>query len=112
MERLSKQGLELLYIFNNSVEIIKYLNEKRYLISLLLDAHQKIKGVFPSERLGLRIIYDPEITGWIRLIIDIHTLLDVDEAFEKLKILDNVWWLDISFLVGNDLDININFDEV
>ncbi|MBE9171359.1 hypothetical protein IQ238_28990 [Pleurocapsales cyanobacterium LEGE 06147] len=104
--------LTSLYIFNNLVEIIEYLSEKKYLISLLLEANQRIKEVFPTEKLKLRIIYDPEITGWRKLVIDIHTLLDVDEAFDKLKTLDNIWWLDVSSLVGNDLDININFDEV
>ena len=103
--------LKPLYIFNNLPEIVKYLNEKKYLISLLLDANQKIKEIFPTEKLQLRIIYDPEIKGWRKLIIDIHTLLDADEAFDKLKMLDNIWWLDVSCLVGNDLDININFDE-
>ncbi len=104
--------LKQLYVFNDSLEIIKYLNTKKYLISFLRDANQKIQEVFPNEKLELRIIYDPEITSWRKLTIDIHTLLDVDEAFDKLKELDNAWWLEVSSLVGNDLDININFNEV
>ncbi|MDJ0616065.1 MAG: hypothetical protein QNJ63_04815 [Calothrix sp. MO_192.B10] len=104
--------LQSLYIFSNSIEIIKYLSDKKYLIYFLLDANKKIKEVFPDEKLKLIIIYDPEITGWRKLIIDIHTLLDVDEAFDRLKMLDNSWWLDVSYTVGNDLNININFDEI
>ncbi len=99
---------------NNLTEIFKYLylNENKYLIPLLLKADQKIKEVFTNEELQLRIANDPEIKGWKKLIIDINTLLDVDEAFEKLKILDDIWWLDVYPLISDDLDININFDEI
>ncbi len=104
--------LKPIYIFNNQSEIIKYLNEKKHLIPLLIDASQKIKKVFTNEKLQLRIVHDPEIKYSKKLTIDIHTSLDGDEAFDKLKILDNTWWLDISPLRYNDLEININFDEI
>lgn len=78
----------------------------------MLIAYRKIREFFPDEKLELKIIYDPEIVGWKKLIIDIHTLLDVDEVFDKLKLLDSIWWLDNSHLFGNDLDININFHEI
>lgn len=104
--------LEPIYIFSNPTEIIKYLNENKHLIYFLLDANQKIQEIFNKEKLELKIICDPEIENWRKLIINIHTQLDADEAFDKLKTLDDIWWLDVSPLVGNDLDINIDFDEI
>lgn len=97
---------------NHTVEILQYLNEKKHLISILIEAHEKIKNIFNNDKNVLRVVYDPEIIGWKKLIIEIHTNLDVDEAFDKLKVLDNLWWLDISFKFANDLEINISFDEI
>ncbi|MBW4631699.1 MAG: hypothetical protein KME30_07290 [Iphinoe sp. HA4291-MV1] len=113
LENLKNKFLiEAIYSLKNPVEVLKYLNEKKYLISVLIEAHEKIRKIFANEKLVLKVLYDPENVGWKNLIIAIHTNLDVDEAFDKLKILDKVWWLDVSFIFGNDLDINIEFDEV
>ena len=106
------EAIKDLYTFNNQVQVIQYLSEQEYLISLLLEAHQKIREVFPNEQLGLRVSSDPEILGWKRLLIAIHTNLDADEAFDKLKLIENNWWLDAASEVGNDLDIHIEFNDV
>ncbi|MTJ29582.1 MULTISPECIES: hypothetical protein [Aphanizomenon] len=104
--------IKSLYTLINPGEILKYFHEKTNLIHLLVEAHEQIKNIFNNEKNVLRVAYDPEIIGWQKLIIDIHTNLDVDEAFDKLKMLDNIWWLDVSFKFGNDLEINISFDEI
>ena len=104
--------IKSLYTLIHPVEILKYLHEKTNLIHLLIEAHEQIKNIFKNEKNVLRVAYYPEIIGWQKLIIDIHTNLDVDEAFDKLKMLDNIWWLDVSFKFGNDLEINISFDEI
>lgn len=113
LEKLANQSLlEKIYTYSNKPDIVHYLDENSNLEYLLLEAHDKIKEVFPEERLSLRVASDPEIVGWRRLVIDIHTKLDADEAFDKLNILDNDWWLDTVATISNDLDINIEFDEV
>jgi hypothetical protein len=106
--------ITLVSVLQNEVRNVglKYLHEKTNLIHLLIEAHEQIKNIFKNEKNVLRVAYDPEIIGWQKLIIDIHTNLDVDEAFDKLKMLDNIWWLDVSFKFGNDLEINISFDEI
>ncbi|NEP42491.1 MAG: hypothetical protein F6K35_26040 [Okeania sp. SIO2H7] len=48
----------------------------------------------------------------MELIIAIHTDLDGNEAYEKMKLLDYSWWLDASEIVGNDLEIHIDFNEI
>lgn len=103
--------LQKKYLFSNPIEVIEYLSEKNYLISWLLQAHQKIRKIFPNEQLVLRVAFDPEIVGWKRLLIAIQTNIDADEAFERIKILDNDWWLEAAYEIGNDLDIHIEFNE-
>ncbi|BAZ14627.1 hypothetical protein NIES4071_64710 [Calothrix sp. NIES-4071] len=113
LEKLANLSLlEKIYTFSNEPDVVNYLDKNSNLEYLLLEAHDKIKQVFPEERLSLKVAFDPEIVGWRKLVIDIHTKLDADEAFNKIKILDNNWWLDKVATTGNDLDINIEFDEV
>lgn len=104
--------IQNIYILNNPVEILKFLNAEKDLVYLLLEAYKKIREVFNNEKVSLKVSYDPEIVEWKKLIIDIHTNLDADEAFDKLKTLDNNWWSDVSINFGKYLDINIDFDEI
>ena len=100
------------YSLANLNEVIQYLQEKKELLPFLLEAERQIRKFFAKEKLTLKIIYDPEIANWKKLIIAIHTPLEADEAFDKLKLLDHNWWLDASYLVHNNLDIYIDFDEI
>ena len=77
-----------------------------------MSAVPKIAEIFTNEKLELKFLYDPEIVGWRQLIIAIHTSLDGYEAFEKLQLLGNNWWLDASELVWDELGINIDFNEI
>ena len=100
------------YILFDSNKILQYLQSKRELIPFLLEAERQIRKVFISEKLVLKFIYDPEIINWTKLIVAIHTNLDANEAFDKLKLLDHSWWLEASYSINNDLDIHIDFDEI
>ncbi|NJL91296.1 MAG: hypothetical protein HC916_17060 [Coleofasciculaceae cyanobacterium SM2_1_6] len=100
------------YILFDSHKILQYLHSKRELIPVLLEAERQIRKIFIDEKLALKFIYDPEIASWKKLIIAIHTQLDADDAFDKLKLLDHGWWLNASYSVSSDLDIYIDFDEV
>jgi len=107
IERLKER-----YIFSQPLEVLKKLYNNPKLADFLWDAYEKIKEVFVSEKLELKILYDPEIVGWEQLTIAIHTDLDGDEAYEKIKLLDRSWWLDASQIVDNELGINIDFNEI
>jgi hypothetical protein len=100
------------YIIQNQNEILDYLSQKRELIATLLKAKKEIRKIFLNEKLTLKVICDPEIANWKQLVIFIHTKLNADEAFNKLKLLDHNWWLDASYDIGNDLEIHIDFDEI
>lgn len=107
IERLKER-----YIFSQPLEVFQKLYENPKLADFLWDAYDKIKEIFVSEKLELKILYDPEIVGWEKLSVAIHTDLDGNEAYDKIKLLDRSWWLDASELVCNELGINIDFDEI
>jgi hypothetical protein len=112
VEKLKDQALESLYKVDYQAGVLEYLLDKPHLTSFILKAYEKIREIFTNEQLSLKTSFDPEIIDWKKLIIAIHTNLDADEAYDKLKILDNSWWIDASSTVGNDLDIYITFDEI
>jgi hypothetical protein len=96
-----------LYIVEDPLESFKIIIEQEAIALLILEAHSHIRELFPTERLGLEVKTDPEIANWRSLWITIYTKLEVEEAFEKLKILDRTWWLDASLVIPNNI-LNID----
>lgn len=100
-----------LYTVEEPLETFKIIIEQEVMVSLILEAHSKIRELFPSERLALEVTTDPEIAGWRSLWIIIYTKLEADRAFEKLMILDDTWWLDnITTVVNSKLHINLGWE--
>ena len=99
--------IRTLYAVEDPLEAFKLIIEQEVIVSLILEAHSQIRVLFPSERLGLEVKTDPEIANWRSLWITIYTKLEVEEAFEKLKILDRTWWLDASLVIPNNI-LNID----
>lgn len=104
-----------LYTVEDSRETFKLIIEQDVMMSLILEAHSKIRELFPHERLALEVTTDPEIAGARSLWITIYTKLDVDEAFDKLKKLEHTWWLDAGLVISNNLlniDLGWESDEI
>lgn len=100
-----------LYTISDPLETFKFIVEQQTIISLIVEAHDKITSLFPTERLGLEIKTDPEIAGSRSLWITIYTKLEVDEAFEKLTILDDTWWLEaLTSVPKSNLHINLEWE--
>ena len=97
--------IRTLYTLEEPLETFKIIIEQEVMVSLILEAHSKIRELFPSERLALEVTTDPENAGWRSLWIIIYTKLEADRAFEKLMILDDTWWLDdITTVVNSKLN--------
>jgi hypothetical protein len=97
-----------LYTVAEPLETFKLIIEQEVIVSLILEAHSKIRELFPTERLGLEVKTDPEIANWRSLWINIYTKFDVNRAFEKLMILDDTWWLEnITTVANSKLHINL-----
>jgi len=100
-----------LYTVEEPLETFKLIIEQEVMVSLILEAHSKFRELFPSERLALEVKTDPEIANWRSLWITIYTKLEVDEAFDKLMILDDTWWLDkITTVANSKLHISLGFE--
>jgi hypothetical protein len=97
-----------LYTVAEPLETFKLIIEQEVIVSLILEAHSKIRELFPTERLALEVTTDPENANWRSLWINIYTKLDVNRAFEKLMILDDTWWLEnITTVANSKLHINL-----
>lgn len=100
-----------LYTVEEPLEAFKLIIDQEVMISLILEAHSKIRELFPTERLGLEVKTDPEIANWRSLWIAIYTKLEVDEAVAKLNILDDSWWLEAKIAAPkNDLHISLEWE--
>ena len=99
--------IKTLYAVENPLESFKIIIEQEAIAPLILEAYDRIRALFPTERLGLEVKTDPEIANWRSLWITIYTKLEVDEAFAKLKNLDRTWWLDASLVIPNNI-LNID----
>ncbi|MEG4495009.1 hypothetical protein [Microcoleus sp. D3_18_C4] len=99
--------IKSLYAVENPLESFQILIEQEAIAPLILEAYDRIRALFPTERLGLEVKTDPEIANWQSLWITIYTKLEVEEAFAKLKNLDRTWWLDASLVIPNNI-LNID----
>ncbi|MEG4804107.1 peptidase [Microcoleus sp. ARI1-B5] len=100
-----------LYRVDEPLEAFKLIIEQEVMLSVILEAHSHVRELFPSERLALEVKTDPEIANWRSLWITIYTKLEVDEALEKLTILDDTWWLEkITAVANSKLHISLGFE--
>ena len=99
--------IKSLYAVENPIESFQIIMEQEAIAPLILEAYDRIRALFPTERLGLEVKTDPEIANWRSLWITIYTKLEVEEAFAKLKELDRTWWLDASLVIPNNI-LNID----
>lgn len=103
------QWLERLYVFRNRAEVIWFLEKYPFLVSLLLEAYDKIGKYFPHSPLFLEVFTDSEAVNESQLVIFIATNLTPDKAVERLDQLDEDWWLDALEQSQGKLCINLEF---
>lgn len=85
--------------------------EKFVLMSILFEAHVYINYFFPlySQKI-LNVVSDPEIPESIQLIISISAKLNADKAFDRLKQLDQYWWLNARRQTKGLVNITVEFE--
>jgi len=103
--------IKSLYAVENPLESFQIIMEQEAIAPLILEGYDRIRALFPTERLGLEVKTDPEIANWRSLWITIYTKLEVDQAFAKLNILDESWWLESKIAAPkNDLHISLEWE--
>jgi hypothetical protein len=88
------QDLERLYIFRERERVLRFIEENSFLIPLLLEAHTEIHKYFPDAPLFLRIFNDMESYSEDELLLLIGSKYDPAKTYQKMKQLDDKWWLD------------------
>ncbi|HLP91466.1 MAG TPA: hypothetical protein VK184_23140 [Nostocaceae cyanobacterium] len=110
---LSEQQQQILnyYSVEDINDVIQYLNNHPHLINFLLDAPTEIRNYFPTEKLKLWLLVDPDSTAWEKLVLSICTQPEyVDAAANKLDLFDENWWLKASVGISVNLCINLDFE--
>jgi hypothetical protein len=114
-KRLDAQTLELLqqrgYTLRRSEEVIEFLSRHSSLLEILDEAPRQIQRHFGmgSDSLILEVVKDPEAEGDEELILFIRANLPVDQALQKLDLLDDAWWLEAGSRTQGDLGMNLEF---
>ena len=102
--------LNRIYTVRKPPEVSDFLSDNVYLVPLLVEAYGKIREYFPSAKLILEVVADPEANKEKELVIFIRTNLPPDEALDRLELLDRNWWLDASLDSGEKLCIHVEFE--
>lgn len=98
------------YTIRNAKEVSDFLSDNKYLLPLLIEAHDKVRDYFPTEILFLEVATDPDEVGEKELVIYICTGQKPKAAIEKLDMLDESWWLDASTVSESKLLIQVEYE--
>jgi hypothetical protein len=107
--KIETHQLEQLYIFREKAEILRFLEEKQFLLSLLEDTYINISHYFPVSDLFLDVVIDPEIANERQLVIFIAIKDNAEEASEALDKFDEEWWMDNMNRAQGSLCITLEF---
>lgn len=102
--------LEEIYILRIRDDIQWFLEENSFLVSILFEAYVGINNFFPYSQKILDVVSDPEIPENIQLIISISAKLNAGEAFDRLKELDQYWWLNAKRQTKGLMNITVEFE--
>ena len=97
------EAIERSYIFRGHEEVIKFISKYPFLVPVLVEAPTKIRHYFPDSQLFLEVVYDPEMSNWVQLVLSIQISLDPYLAVERENQLDKDWWLDFPHEVHKQL---------
>lgn len=104
--------LDIIYSFRNSSEVLQFLENNVFLIPLLYEINSRIKEYFPLSKNILEVINDPDTEDNTYLVIFINTGITAREAFNRLKLFDESWWLRASTKSNKKLFINVEFSDM
>ena len=95
--------IEDIYILENPEEIKMYLVSNEDLIPILLDAPERIYGIFGYTPIYLELHHDPE-ERWDELFIVIKTPYPPEKAIELENELFEKWFIEVSSKVNGRLN--------
>jgi len=92
----------------NEAEVIAFLKQNQFLLTLLQEGEQRIKTEFGSDaRLILEVVSVPDSDDEAELFVLIRTSRSAEDASECLKRLDERWWLKASRKAQCKMNIDV-----
>jgi hypothetical protein len=105
------QSLKRLYAFRRPEEVSQFLKAHPFLVSLAIEAHDKIGDYFGLQTtVILEVVTDPEAIGDRELFAFIQTSLTSQEALDRLDRLDQEWWLDAADRSEGKLCFHVEYE--
>lgn len=104
-----QQPLRLDYDAQDWDAVLDYIEKHHVLRSLLLEAAAVLKHEFPDSRLELEVASDIESGDGETLFIYIHTTRDVEDAMNRLRQVDDAWFLAAGRRSGHVFNVNLRF---
>ena len=102
--------LEEVYSLRNAETTKSFLHSHPQLLDVLLEASNHVRRHFgASIQVALEVVRDPEVEDRKSLFAYIMTSLPVDEALERLKALDEDWFLGQLDRVEDLFNFNLEF---
>jgi hypothetical protein len=98
------QGYEL----RDADRVTQFLHGHTHLITLLIEARDRIREYFPESPLVLEVADDPEAAG-SQLVAIIIVSSSPDDVAERLERFDRAWWLGAIRRARGDLCITVEF---
>jgi hypothetical protein len=104
-----KSPLHSLFAMSDSRDVATFLNHAPFLEPLLRQAHERLEHYFPGAPQRLAKVVDPEITGDVRLVLDVVVDEDVEPVMARLSRFDREWWLAHAQEARGKLTISVYF---
>ena len=108
-ERPDAAALWAVYSFADGDRVVDFLVSAPFLVPLLFEAADAVRGHFASASLSLEVVDDPDLEHNHQLALLIATPLAPDEASERLHQFDNAWWPERLPLAHDRLFITLTF---
>lgn len=98
-----------IYNLSNSSRLLRFFDENRALIPVVIEAHEELKKRFPSEEFTLEVVSDSEVDDCDELFAYILTSLPVEDALQRLNDLDEEWFLNQLDRTNGLFNFNLRF---
>ncbi|MBN8564186.1 MAG: hypothetical protein J0L70_27000 [Leptolyngbya sp. UWPOB_LEPTO1] len=99
------------YRLKDGKTVLLFLNEHRNVANFLIESYEEIRKYFSNNPLRLRVSQDPEDLHLKMLVLSIVAKPDeVNESYEKFADLEDEWFLNAPFEVGERLCIKLDFE--
>ncbi|MBN1330476.1 MAG: hypothetical protein JXA54_13460 [Candidatus Heimdallarchaeota archaeon] len=95
------------YLFTKKKEISNFLLEHQSLLPLLQKAISVIRSYFIESEFKLDVFNDPEDKKSKMLLLNIYTKIPLKEAYKKLNLLEDQWWLEVSRELGDLICLDV-----